>query len=369
MAYTYSENNVFEEALNRIRFIYDECDDVCVAMSGGKDSTVVFHLALMIAQEKGRLPLKVFWLDQEAEWQSTVDYMDGIMRRPDVKPYWFQVPFAFPNNLSNQHNSLMVWDSDKEEEWIHPKAYGVAITEPFVDMSKVDQDKAFYKGFRACHKYIGKGSQHCAILVGTRIQESPARRLAIVGSKARYKGITWCTKEKGNIKQFYPIYDFTSSDIWAAIAKNKWEYNRLYDLQYQYGVKSEKMRCSALIHETAWGAIELLQELEPKTYNRFVRRVAGTSTMNHAFDTEVIPKHLPFMFASWKEYRDYLLMKIVKPEYWEVFRNRWKGQDGDTWYKIHVKECIINDTYGTINRNEIIRQAQVGYKRKKLTKC
>ena len=75
------ENNVFEEALERVRFIYDNHDDVIVSMSGGKDSTVLFNLALMVAKERNRLPVKVFWLDQEAEWQATVDYMQGITEK------------------------------------------------------------------------------------------------------------------------------------------------------------------------------------------------------------------------------------------------------------------------------------------------
>lgn len=64
----YLPETVFEEALNRVNFVFDNCDDVIVSMSGGKDSTVVFNLALMVAKERKRLPLKVFWLDQEAEW-------------------------------------------------------------------------------------------------------------------------------------------------------------------------------------------------------------------------------------------------------------------------------------------------------------
>lgn len=91
----YKETNVFDEALNRIRMLYDYHDDVIVSMSGGKDSTVLFRLALMVAKERNRLPLKILWLDQEAEWQATVDYMDSIMRLPEVKPYWFQIPFDF----------------------------------------------------------------------------------------------------------------------------------------------------------------------------------------------------------------------------------------------------------------------------------
>lgn len=363
MPMIYKENNVFDEALERIRFVYDTHDDVIVAMSGGKDSTVVFHLALIVAKEKNRLPLKVFWLDQEAEWQSTVDYMRSIMTRDDVEPYWFQVPFEFPNSLSNQNNSLLVWDESQKENWIHPKE-DIAITEPIVDLSDVNCDKAFYVLYDECHKYIARNSEHCAVLCGMRIQESPTRRLHIVGEKAKFKGITWCNMEKGNVRQFYPIYDFNNSDIWAAIAKNNWEYNKLYDKQYRYGVPQSNMRCSALIHETAWHNIRGLQEFEPKTYNRFCKRVAGTSTFTHAFETEVIPKQLPFMFKDWKEYRDYLLVNIVKPEYWELFRKRWKKQAGDDWYKVHVRECIVNDTYGTINHNHAVQLAQKEHKKR-----
>lgn len=366
MAMMYLDDNVFDEAIKRINFVFDTHDDVAVAMSGGKDSTVVFNLTLKVASERNRLPLKVFWLDQEAEWQSTVDYMSSIMRRPDVKPYWFQVPFQFPNSLSNQSNSLLVWDEDKKDLWCHEKAYDIAITEPFMDLSNVDQDKAFYVLYDACHQYLAEGSEHCAIMCGMRISESPARRLHIVGEKAKFKGITWCSFEKGNVRQFYPIYDFTNADIWTAIARNHWEYNSLYDKQYRYGVPAMNMRCSALIHETAWHNIRGLQEFEPKTYNRFCRRVAGTSTFTHAFDTEVIPKNLPFMFKDWKEYRDYLLVHIVKQEYWELFRKRWKNQNTEEWYKLHVREVIVNDTYGTLNHNQAVAIAQREHRKKKV---
>ena len=51
MAMMYKENNVFDEALERIRFVYDNHDDVVVAMSGGKDSTVLFNLTMMVASD------------------------------------------------------------------------------------------------------------------------------------------------------------------------------------------------------------------------------------------------------------------------------------------------------------------------------
>lgn len=359
----YKENNVFEEALERIRLVYDTHDDVIVAMSGGKDSTVLFNLTLMVAKEKDRLPLKVFWLDQEAEWQSTVDYMDWVMHLPEVKPYWFQITFDFTNSLSPEKNFLRVWDPNAEEMWIHPKA-DIAIKD------FPHKETRFHKIYKELQVAISEDGKKTAILCGMRIEESPTRRLHIVGEKAKFNGITWCSMEYGGkCRQFYPIYDFSHSDIWVAIAKNNWKYNRLYDLQYQYGVPSNKMRCSALIHETAWHAIEYLQEFEPKTYSRFTKRISGTSAFSHAFETDdVLPKSLPIAFKDWKEYRDYLLEHIVKPEYHELFRKRWKNQNGEEWYKLHVKECVINDIDGTVNHNQAVAMTQRDYRAKKKEK-
>ena len=48
---------------------------------------------------------------------------------------------------------------------------------------------------------------------------------------------------------------------------------------------------------------------------------------------------------------DYLLVHIVKPEYHDLFRRRWKNQTGDEWYRVHVKEIVLNDIDGTNNAN------------------
>lgn len=341
----YKENNVFEEALERIRMLFDTHDDIIVSMSGGKDSTVLFNLALTVAREKNRLPLKVFWLDQEAEWQHTVDYMDYIMHLPEVEPYWFQIPFNFTNSLSPQSNFLRVWDETQADKWIHPKS-DISIKE---NPSKYDR---FHDLMTNLTGYCTT-SENCAVLVGMRIAESQNRRMAICFGKAHFRGITWCQVKKGNKQVFWPIYDFTNDDIWTAIGKNHWKYNEVYDFMYRWGRSKHDMRVSALIHETAWQNLEMLQEFEIKTYNRFTARIPGISTANHSFDEGgMIPRTLPFAFKDWKEYRDYLLVHITKPEYWDLFRNRWENQTGDDWYKLHVAEIIVNDIDGTKNQNK-----------------
>lgn len=346
MAQYCTEKTVYDAALDRIREIYDNFDEVFVSMSGGKDSTVVFHLALTIARERNRLPLKVFWLDQECEWQATVDYMNEIMRLPDVKPYWYQIPLRFTNSTSHINNFLSIWDEKEKNKWCHDQS------DISIKVNPTGSDR-FHDCMNELSKFVlDEKTKRGCVLCGLRVEENPVRRMLITGST---KGNGWILKynEKYKVSKAYPIWDWTFSDVWVAISKNKWNYNKIYDYQYRYGLPMTKMRVSALIHETAWKSLEMLQEFEPKTYNKFVQRIYGVSTISHMSDQgcDTIPSELPYMFVDWKEYRDYLLVNLVKKEYHDLFKKRWQGQDGDDFYKMHCKEVVINDIDGTINKN------------------
>ena len=75
----FSSQNVFDAALDRIRYLFDEFENVVVGYSGGKDSTIILNLALQVAKEKDRLPLPVLFIDQEAEWHGTIDMVKNVM--------------------------------------------------------------------------------------------------------------------------------------------------------------------------------------------------------------------------------------------------------------------------------------------------
>lgn len=47
----YSKENVYDAALSRIRYLFDEFDNVVVGFSGGKDSTICLQLSLIVAEE------------------------------------------------------------------------------------------------------------------------------------------------------------------------------------------------------------------------------------------------------------------------------------------------------------------------------
>ena len=66
----YLPQTTLDAGLERIGRLFDEFDRVTINMSGGKDSTVILNLALMVAEQKGKLPVDVMFLDQEAEWDA-----------------------------------------------------------------------------------------------------------------------------------------------------------------------------------------------------------------------------------------------------------------------------------------------------------
>jgi predicted phosphoadenosine phosphosulfate sulfurtransferase len=106
----YLNQNVYDAALERIRFIFKEIPVVICSVSGGKDSTVIYNLCMKVARELNRLPLKVMWIDQEAEWQATVDQIKTMMYDPDVDPMWFQMPIRLFNATSIYEHWLNCWD-------------------------------------------------------------------------------------------------------------------------------------------------------------------------------------------------------------------------------------------------------------------
>lgn len=267
-------------------------------MSGGKDSTVTLNLALKVAEEKGRLPLKVMFIDQEAEWDMVIDYMRRLMADPRVEPLWLQCPIKLFNATSHTECWLNCWEDGKE--WIREK-------EPnSIKINKYGTDR--FKELFGAFIDVEYPNVKTAYLGGVRAEESPARMIGLT-STAKYKDITWgkCTNKEMQHYTFYPLYDWSYTDIWKAIHDNKWEYCKLYDFMYQYGVPVKDMRVSNVHHETAVKSLFILQEIVGDLWNRLTQRISGINTAGQLKNISFMcPKELPFMFKSWNEYRDYL---------------------------------------------------------------
>lgn len=336
--------SVYDEALNRVRYIFNEFDNIIVSFSGGKDSTVILELAIHVAKEMGRLPVPVLFIDQEAEWQGTIDLVKEVMYRPEVKPYWMQIPFKIFNCASYEQDWLYAWDKAKQDIWMHPQ-------DPIAYTENVYGTDRFKELFAAIGGVIFNGQPY-ANLGGVRTQESPMRFGGITGALC-YKDITWGKKEPKGYT-FYPIYDWSFDDVWIAIEKFGWKYNVIYDKMFNYGIPTRNMRVSNLHHETAYRTLFFLQEVERDTYDKLCKRLPGISTFSQ-MQEDVFVKDLPSAFSDWEEYRDYLLEKLVRPDLKVEFRKRWKGQTGEDWFKEHVAEILVDDWEGTKNGNALSR--------------
>lgn len=343
----YLKDNVFDAALNRIRYLFDEFPKVTVGFSGGKDSTVVLELALKVAKEKNRLPLDVMFIDQEAEWQIVIDYIRDTFNREEVNPYWLQVPIRLFNATSHLEPWLHCWEEGAD--WIRDKE-PCAITE---NVYGTDRFAQMFGAFSAYH-YPKDKMVH---LGGVRCEESPTRYMGLT-EEPTYKHITWGRKSDQLKKQhfnLYPIYDWSYSDVWKAIHENGWNYCKLYDYQYKYGVKTQQMRVSNVHHETAITSLHYLQEIEPKNWARITKRLSGINTCAQLKVEGKSPTELPFMFNDWREYRDHLLQNLITDDgnrakfqkQFDKLDNRYVEEIQDKLYRKQIASILANDYHGT----------------------
>ncbi len=343
----YNGKTVLEEAKDRIRLVFDEFEHVMVSFSGGKDSTVSLFLTLEIAREKNRLPLQVVFIDQEAEWQGTVDYCRYIRSLPDIDFKWIQCNIVLFNATSHSNNWLHCWGEG--EEHIREKEPGAVTENTF-------GTKRFKELFGAISR-TWYPNERCANIGGVRAEESPARLVSLTENPF-YKWITWGkSHNRGKEKLyygFYPIYDWSYRDVWKYIHENGLPYNKVYDAMFNHGVPMTSMRISNLNHETALESLLLVQEIEPETWNKLVKRIEGVNTHSQ-LNTHQIPEICPPMFSGWKEYRDYLTIHLTKEPERSIFQKKWKFWDQKTvgmgnleaMYRVQVRSVILNDYYFT----------------------
>ena len=111
------EKNVYGASIERMNYIFDNYENVIVSLSGGKDSTITTYLANEVAKKRGR-KFYLFYLDQEIEYSSTIDFIDKMMKLPTVIPLWFQIPCMLTNTSSMSQNEIDPWNPEKKSVWI-----------------------------------------------------------------------------------------------------------------------------------------------------------------------------------------------------------------------------------------------------------
>lgn len=327
----YLEKNVYEALQDRLKFIFDNFDNIYVSFSGGKDSGLLLNMVLSYKRRnKIAKKIGVFHQDFEAQYQTTTDFVSRMFENNlrDIEPYWVCLPMGSRCAVSNYQMYWYPWDPDKEELWVRPMPKMPYIINmdnnpfDFYRYKMVQED--LYAEFGEWYSRQKKGKTIC--LLGIRADESLNRYRAYANDrKTIMQGNQWTTKMGENWWNAYPIYDWTTKDVWIANGKFDYDYNRIYDLFWKAGLSISQMRVASPYHESAKESLNLYSVLEPATWVRVVSRVQGANFgaiygSSHALGArkiELPPGH------TWRSYVKFLLATLpeaMRRNYIEKFK-------------------------------------------------
>lgn len=307
--YTYVENpelNVLDAAIDRIRDAFKQFDTVIVSTSGGKDSTVLFHLALQVAQERNEI-LHVAHVDEEIVDPQTLAYLERLRTTPNVNFVWACVPIE--HTLRSQFRThWYTWDDDYLEVWARDKPEW-SIKE-FPDYPKHGKKHAHVINRLFPEKDYGIRCN----LVGIRIEESPNRRRAI-----RMTGSVYGYSDQYNHPAYLigkPLYDWKTDDIWRAIAQFGWDYSKVYDDLHRAGKTALRyQRVSSWGNASGFRDMAIYRDLYPDTFRAAARRLPEILDMASLGHTKLYRKSLdrpPGL--TWQEWFYIIVEQIRDPE-------------------------------------------------------
>ena len=317
----YLDKNVYEATQERLKFIFENFDNIYVSFSGGKDSGLLLNLVLDYKRKHNiRKKIGVFHQDFEAQYQMTTDFVYRMFENNirDIEPFWVCLPMGSRCAISNYQIYWYPWDPDKKDLWVRPMPnfpYIINLKNNPFDFYKykmVQED--LYLEFGEWYARQKEGKSIC--LLGIRADESLNRYRAYANiRKDILKGKKWTTKVNENLYNAYPLYDWTTKDVWIANGKFGFDYNKIYDLFYKAGLSIHQMRVASPYHESAKEGLNLYRVLEPKTWSKVVGRVNGANFGAIYGRTKALgvreislpPGH------TWRSYVKFLLATLPEP--------------------------------------------------------
>lgn len=283
MVKEYTGENVYEALQRRLKFIFEEFDNVFVAFSGGKDSGLLLNLVLDFQQKYYPLrKIGVFHQDFEAQYRFTTEYVERTFDRIEdkVEPYWVCLPMATRTALSSYEMFWYPWDDTKKDIWVRSmpdRPYVINLENNPIStyhyrMHQEDLAKQFGRWYRRYH-----GCKKTICLLGIRADESLQRYSGIINKKYGYKNTCWISKQFKDVWTASPLYDWSTGDVWHANFLLGYDYNKLYDLYYMAGLKPEQMRVASPFNDYAKDSLNMYRVIDPEMWAKLVGRVRGAN--------------------------------------------------------------------------------------------
>lgn len=268
--------SVLDAARQRISYVFDEFQRVYVSFSGGKDSSVMLHLVMDEAISRGR-KVGLLFVDLEAQYKLTIQHIEDMFTkyREHIEPHWVSLPMSLRNAVSMYDPRWQCWDPDQRQRWVRsPPSVAITDAKYFPFFRRGMEFEEFVDDFG--HWY-GNDRLTCCF-VGIRTAESLNRYRTIIGNKSMFEGRKWTTYKARTLYNAYPIYDWSTEDIWRYNARFQAPYNHLYDLMHGAGLTIHQQRICQPYGDDQRKGLWLYHVIEPETWGRVVARVNGANS-------------------------------------------------------------------------------------------
>ena len=284
-----NNTNVFEESIKRAEYIFDNFEKIYVAFSGGKDSTVMFHLFAEEAIKRNR-KIAVLFIDLEAQYTATINHCKKMFNyyKDHIELYWVCLPINLRNAVSNFNPFWKCWDQNKKHIWVRP----LPIFENVIykkDFFPFFKDGMEFEEFVILFGNWFSENKKTACCIGIRCEESLNRIKTIQSkNKIKFNNKNYTTKISDNVYNIYPIYDWLFSDLWHyhSLYREK-PFNSIYELMYKANVKYKYMRLCQPFGDQQKQGLKLYHILEHNTWNKLLNRVNGVNSYEVINNVEV----------------------------------------------------------------------------------
>lgn len=274
----YLDKNVLEASTERISKAFDYFERLYISFSGGKDSSVMFHLVMNEAKRRN-VKVGVLIIDIEAQYSDTINHINHMieMYKDYIDLHWVCAELLLRNAVSNYQPRWVCWDEDKKEVWVRRKPDLAS------DLSQYDfyVPKMEFEEFMVIFgEWYSKGKK-TAGFIGIRADESLHRYRAIVSRKdgLMVNNWKWTTKVSNKLYNVYPIYDWKTEDIWVFNGKNRnLPHNKVYDKMMMAGVKISQQRLCQPYGDDQRKGLWLYHIIEPDTWYKLIARVNGVNS-------------------------------------------------------------------------------------------
>ena len=275
----YRADDVLTAARRRIAETFDSVERVYLAFSGGKDSSVLFHLVMEEAIKRGQR-VGVMFIDFEAQYAETIAHVHEMFElyKDHIEQHWICIPMLLRNAVTNFEPRWVCWDEDKKPLWIRDKPAGCTTEKDYPFAQPQMEFEEFIVLFG---QWYGQGKR-TAGFIGIRAQESLHRYCAVATWEKRdlmMNDRRWTTKIVDQVYNVYPIYDWLTEDIWRFHARYPDKpHNIIYDKMQMAGVKLSQQRLCQPFGDDQRRGLYLYHILEPETWFKLVVRVNGANS-------------------------------------------------------------------------------------------